>query len=65
MKNSAVTTYVEIENGVYDARWSAYHLEILNPDNSILIAVKTHIGVKGINIKKQVRVKDGLVEFIK
>ena len=64
MKNSAVKTKVEIENGIYNAMWSAYRLEILNPDNSMLLTVETYMGVKGLNIPKVVKIIDGKVEFV-
>lgn len=64
MSKSAVTTKVEIEDGIYDAIWGGYVLQILNPDKSILITVKTHVGVKCMSCPEKVEVKNGNVEFI-
>lgn len=64
MKNSAVTTKVEIEDGIYDAIWGGYILDILNPDKTVLVTVKTHDGVRCISCKEKVRVENGDVEFI-
>lgn len=58
---------VELENGVYDAIWSGYNLDILsNNDNEpgIVLTIKTNIGVKGVNIFKYIKVKNGKIKFI-
>lgn len=55
---------VELADGVYDALWSGYKMEIviLNEENVFLDTV---IGVKGINCKTIVKVKNGLLSVIR
>jgi hypothetical protein len=48
---------VELPDGKYDAIWSAYRMEILVP-NQESVYVETVIGVKGINCKTKVIIKD-------
>jgi hypothetical protein len=58
---------VTIADGKYDARWSAYTLQILGRDEFdpskrfVIATVKTETGVKGINCPVKVTVKDGKV----
>ena len=54
---------VELPDGKYDALWSAFRMEILVP-NQESIYVETVIGVKGINCKTKVKVKDKLLSTI-
>jgi hypothetical protein len=54
---------VELPDGIYNALWSAYRMEILVP-NSESVYVETTIGVKGINCKQKVKIKDKLLSTV-
>lgn len=54
---------VDLPDGIYDTIWSAFKMEILVP-NSESVYVDTTIGVKGINVKQKVRIKDKLLSTI-
>lgn len=51
------THEVHLNDGEYDGLWSGYHLEILVP-NSPSIEIKTIDGVRGMNCKQKLRIKD-------
>jgi len=64
MLKSVAVEKVNIEDGTYNALWSAYNLKILSSDNIELVTVKTHVGVKGMNCPTRVEVKNGIVNVI-
>ena len=64
MIKSVATTKVDLSDGKYNAIWSAYRLEILDIDKSIIATVKTHIGVKGLNCPEVVSITDGVVDIL-
>lgn len=64
-KDTGVTkSKVDIQDGDYDALWSAYNLDILDVNGKKISTTKTYIGVRGINCATKVTVKDGCVTFI-
>ena len=60
MKNNINKQFVNLPDGNYDALWSAYSMEILVP-NKESVYVETIIGVRGINCKTKVIIKDKLL----
>ena len=54
---------IKLDNGSYDALWSAYRLTVLLPDNETY-DMPTIIGVKGINCQTKIEVNDGDVFLI-
>lgn len=54
---------VNIPDGKYMALWSAYYITVLMPDWSE-ISVKMNNGVRGINCKETVLIKNGIVYVI-
>ena len=60
MKKSLSKEKEEIPNGIYDALWSGYSLDILSNYNSNIIStIKTIDGVRGINCRVKVEIVDG------
>jgi len=54
---------VELPDGEYNALWSTYRMEILLP-NQESVYVENTIGVKGINCKTKIQIKDKLLSTI-
>lgn len=50
---------VDLPDGKYDARWSAYFLEIRAKDSTPLVTIPTKIGVRGINCPVKVDIING------
>ena len=48
---------IDLPDGEYDALWSAYHMKIMPKP----IEIKTKIGVRGINCKTKVIIKDNKI----
>lgn len=53
---------VKLPDGIYDALWSAYRIEILVPNNES-VYVKTQIGVRGINCKHKVKIQNKILKI--
>lgn len=53
--------YFFIPNGIYDATWSGFEMEIHIPGNTHSFNFQTTIGVKCMNCKVKVEVTDGWV----
>jgi hypothetical protein len=54
---------VDLENGVYNALWSGYNMQIMIP-NKENIYVETLVGVRGFNCKTIVEIKDGILSVV-
>ena len=54
-ENIMSTQEVDLPDGEYKALWSGYHLEILSDEP---VEIKTIDGVRGINQKKDILVKN-------
>ena len=54
---------IELPDGVYDALWSGFKMEIVIP-NKENVYLDTVIGVKGINCETIVKVKNGLLSVL-
>ena len=63
MKNINIQS-VELKDGIYNALWSGYKMEIIVP-NSENLNIETKIGIKGINILQKVNVKNKMLSTIK
>jgi len=50
-------------DGVYNALWSAYHIEITLP-NKCKVDIETTVGVKGINCPVRVKISNGELNII-
>jgi hypothetical protein len=69
MRELMSLTKVDLRDGTYEGRWSAYWLKILDEKvdhlplvlQKVLAEIKTINGVRGINCKVMVEVKDGEV----
>jgi hypothetical protein len=60
----ATKSKVNIQDGEYNALWSAYVLDILDVNRNIIATTKTYVGVRGINCPTKVKVEYGVVTFI-
>ena len=54
-------TKVKLEDGIYNALWSAYTLVILSDDNNPVAKARTHVGVKGINVATKIEIKYNVI----
>lgn len=62
-------TEVNLPNGKYEGRWSAYWLKILEEkivelpleQQKVLAEIKTIDGVRGVNCHVELEIRDGLV----
>ena len=54
---------VDLGNGIYNALWSGFIIRIMIPHKGN-IHIETKIGVKGINCKTIVEIKDGDLTII-
>lgn len=52
--------FILLPNGEYNALWSGYGMIILVPDK-INQYVDTVVGVRGVNVKTKVRIKNGFL----
>jgi hypothetical protein len=55
---------VDLENGIYNALWSGYNMEIMVP-NKEDVCVELVVGVRGIHCKTVVEIKDGFLSIVK
>ena len=54
----------EVENGQYDALWSAYYITILSESKEELQTIETNVGVKGINCPIKLEVFNGNITIL-
>lgn len=54
---------IRLPNGEYDAIQNGFHLEIIVPEGENVITT-TSVGVKGLNIKRKLRITNQIVECI-
>lgn len=64
MVNGVNKQEVKLENGIYNALWSGFNMQIIIP-NKENVYIETIIGIKGINYKTIVEIEDGVLNVVR